>query len=142
MRVARHLFLVLELLHHHHEGEDRRLWPALAPRIPAAAKHYLDDVIAQHDRIAVLVDRVERELTVWAGESVRTTGPVLRRALADLHAGLAEHLHTEEEHLLPLAPGRLPTRSDLFAISRGSWCGCDRCGAAIRSVHAADLPGR
>ncbi|WP_069159659.1 hemerythrin domain-containing protein [Nocardia altamirensis] len=103
MRVARHLFLVLALLHHHHEGEDRRLWPALAPRIPAAATHYLDDVIAQHDRIAVLVDRVERALTAWAEDAARTTGPALRNALADLHAGLAEHLHTEEEHLLPLA---------------------------------------
>lgn len=96
--VAAHLRLLLDLLHEHHEGEDRLLWPLLRERLPDPTA--LDRAEAQHAAIGAAVETVSAELPVW------TRAPATRDALVDglerLHDLLIEHLDAEERELLPL----------------------------------------
>ena len=50
--VADHLDLLGALLHHHHVGEDRLLWPVLQPRVPADVAATVARMESQHDGIA------------------------------------------------------------------------------------------
>jgi hypothetical protein len=50
--VADHLDLLGALLHHHHVGEDRLLWPVLKPRVPADLADTVARMESQHDGIA------------------------------------------------------------------------------------------
>lgn len=79
-------------LHHHHHGEDARIWPLLRRRDPAAAL-VLDALEAEHQEIDPLI------------AAISDTGTLLRvRAIAleQLSAHLNRHLDHEEESALPL----------------------------------------
>ena len=98
--IAAHVELLLTLLHSHHDGEDRLLWPALASRVPAA-KNVTMTMERQHCTVDGLVSSVRDELARWsAGDDAA------RQHLADylwrLDAELASHLDAEEAEVLPL----------------------------------------
>lgn len=50
--VADHLELLGALLHHHHVGEDRLLWPVLQPRVSPDAAATVARMETQHDGVA------------------------------------------------------------------------------------------
>lgn len=100
-RVVRHVRLLLDILDHHHEGEDRLLLPLLRARVPAAA---LDTGEEQHARIEELVAAVRVALDSWAD---RHTGLALVDDLAELYTLLEAHLRMEEREILPLAAAHL-----------------------------------
>ena len=50
--VADHVDLLGALLHHHHAGEDRLLWPVLQPRVPADLAATVARMERQHEGIA------------------------------------------------------------------------------------------
>jgi hemerythrin-like domain-containing protein len=83
------------LLHAHHHTETSTLFPALqAEGLPAAVVGRLN---AEHDEIALLIDRFSaaiRDLTVIAPE---VTNSDLRRLAQALH----DHLAYEETHVCP-----------------------------------------
>ncbi len=97
--VADHLELVLHLVHEHHAGEDRLLWPLVRRRVPTTEA--LDRADAQHAAITGAVDRVTAAIPPWRADPT-STGPLVAE-LERLHALLVEHLDDEERHLLPLA---------------------------------------
>jgi hemerythrin-like domain-containing protein len=97
--VADHLEMVLHLVHEHHAGEDRLLWPLVRER--ARTSEALDRADAQHEAIAVVIDRTTSAIRPWRADPTRS-GP-LADGLHQLHALLVEHLDDEERHLLPLA---------------------------------------
>ncbi|SDY56481.1 Hemerythrin HHE cation binding domain-containing protein [Modestobacter sp. DSM 44400] len=76
--LAAHIDLLNGLLHHHHAGEDRLLWPVLQPRVPAEIAPTVERMERQHEGIADAQQEVEATLVRW-------------RATA------------EEQHILPLA---------------------------------------
>lgn len=101
--VADHLDLLGALLHHHHVGEDRLLWPVLEPRVPADVAETVVRMERQHEGIAETQERVTAALAAWratAGEAERET---LATAWADLLARITDHLAAEEQYILPLA---------------------------------------
>jgi hypothetical protein len=72
--VADHVHLLGELLHHHHTGEDRLLWPVLQPRVPADVAPTVERMEAQHNGIAQAQAAVSAALPGWragAGEAAR-----------------------------------------------------------------------
>jgi hemerythrin-like domain-containing protein len=101
--VDRHLGLLCDLLHHHHEGEDTLLWPKLRDRLPAAAMAHLDEVEAQHAGLDTALRAVAAARTRWTGDAGAAHRDALVAALDDLYGQLKEHLDTEERAVLPLA---------------------------------------
>lgn len=101
--VADHLDLMTTMLHHHHETEDRLLWPALLERVPAELAPTVTLMERQHERIHAANDSVTQRLPRWRAGASSDAGEQLARALEEVNAALAEHLTAEEEYLLPIA---------------------------------------
>ncbi len=113
--VAGHLGMLLDVLHHHHEGEDELLWPLLRRRVPDPGP--LDRAEAQHAAIGAEVAAVSALLPVWRA------GPARRAALVDglvrLHDLLVEHLEDEERELLPLVAAHV-TPAEWHAVGEAA----------------------
>jgi hemerythrin-like domain-containing protein len=101
--VADHVELLLEMLHHHHVGEDDLLWPKLLDRVPDDVAPVVRLMEAQHQAIAAELEVAQAALGPWraaAGETVRDR---LAGALERMHPLLVEHLGAEEQQILPIA---------------------------------------
>ncbi|WP_068145199.1 hemerythrin domain-containing protein [Rhodococcoides corynebacterioides] len=99
--VAEHLTDLLDLLHHHHEGEDQLLWPKLRERA-AEFTDLFDSMDADHGSIGSSIDAVQSALRDWAGTADRMHGDRLAEALDTLLPPLVDHLDREEARILPL----------------------------------------
>lgn len=99
--VARHAREVLDMLHHHHVGEDELLWPRLSERT-----RFHTDLLArmdsQHQGLAVLLADTATAFAAWQGAPAATTGRALTTLLEQLSAGLNEHFDEEEAAVLPI----------------------------------------
>ena len=62
--VAGHAREVLDMLHHHHEGEDEVLWPRLSARTRFHAD-LLARMDSQHHGLAVLLEHAATSFTAW-----------------------------------------------------------------------------
>lgn len=100
-RVGDHVAWLLGFLHHHHDGEDRLLWPLLRARAGAELAPLVDTMESQHEAIARLVHDIEAVLPAWRSQPA--SAPDLADRLEELHAGLLEHLALEEREVLPIA---------------------------------------
>ena len=114
-----HVTFVLDLLEHHHAGEDRLLWPVLRNRVPAEVEQVLEKTGAQHREIEELVEAARRE----------PVGDRLVELLRRLHDVVAEHLDDEEREILPLAA---------LHLSPAEWAAIGEAGAA--STPRTKLP--
>ena len=101
--VAEHLDLLTNLLHHHHETEDRLLWPVLLERVPAELAPTVTLMEHQHERIHAGNAAVLEGLAPWRASASAADGEQLAQALEEVVAALEEHLGAEEEQLLPIA---------------------------------------
>jgi len=127
--VADHLTWLLQMLHHHHEGEDRLLLPLLLTRVPEDLAPIVHTMESQHAGISQGIDDVGGGLPAWR----ESADPSLRDALADrlesVHIRLVEHLALEERELLPIAA---------TAMSQQEW---DRLGEeGMGSLDKKDVP--
>jgi hemerythrin-like domain-containing protein len=105
--VADHVELLGALLHHHHTGEDRLLWPVLQPRVPAGVAATVDRMESQHEGIAEAQQRVTAALAAWRETAGEEPQESLATALEELTGRITEHLAAEEEHILPLAAAHM-----------------------------------
>ena len=105
--VADHLQLLGELLHHHHAGEDRLLWPVLQARVPDDVAAAVEGMERQHDGIAGAQSAVAAALAAWRPAAGAEPREALAAALDELLLRITEHLAAEEEHILPLAAAHL-----------------------------------
>lgn len=99
--VAGHAADMTFTLHHHHTGEDLLLWPKLLARASPRAE-LVERMQAQHERVAVLLDRVDALTARWRASADPETGAELANVLAQTSAALDEHLGDEETEILPL----------------------------------------
>ncbi|SEQ79248.1 hemerythrin domain-containing protein [Microlunatus flavus] len=121
-RVAAHVLFLTDLLHHHHQGEDRLLWPPLRERASADAVALIDEVEEQHAGLDLELGCVERFRVAWAAEPTPGARDQLAHHLGHLHALLAEHLDLEERALLPLAAALL-TQAEWGAVGEAGAAG-------------------
>jgi hemerythrin-like domain-containing protein len=105
--VDRHLGLLCDLLHHHHAGEDKLLWPLLRSRIPPEALTLLEAAEAEHSGIDQARSRVVAARRAWTERPERSDREVLIETLQILQERLSLHLDAEERALLPLAAAHL-----------------------------------
>jgi iron-sulfur cluster repair protein YtfE (RIC family) len=102
-RVGDHLQLILEMLHHHHDGEDRLLWPKLLDRVEADLRPVIELMERQHEGIHAELERATELLGRWREAAEEDDREQLAACVERLTALLEEHLAAEEERLLPLA---------------------------------------
>jgi hemerythrin-like domain-containing protein len=99
--VAGHAREVLDMLHHHHVGEDELLWPKLLART-----RFNTDLLArmdsQHQGIAVLLEHAATALADWEDAPTAHTSTPLTALLEQISAGLNEHFDEEEAAILPI----------------------------------------
>lgn len=114
-----HVAFVLDLLEHHHAGEDWLLWPVLRDRVPPEMQHLLDHTGEQHRGIEELVEAARSE-----ADDAR-----LAALLGRLHDVVAEHLDAEERNVLPLAA---------LHLTQAEWAAIGQNGAA--AVPRTKLP--
>jgi hemerythrin-like domain-containing protein len=99
--VAGHAREVLDMLHHHHVGEDELLWPRLSART-----RFHTDLLArmdsQHQGLAVLLEHAATALADWQDAPSAHTSTPLTTLLEQLSTGLNEHFDEEEAEILPI----------------------------------------
>ncbi len=105
--VADHVDLLGALLHHHHAGEDRLLWPVLQPRVPDDVDGTVGLMERQHEGIAEMQEAVTTAVAPWRRAAEEEEREALATALEDLTGRITEHLAAEEEHILPLAAAHM-----------------------------------
>jgi iron-sulfur cluster repair protein YtfE (RIC family) len=102
-RVADHVQLALDMLHHHHTGEDRLLWPKLLERVPAELAPTVELMERQHEGVHAELVQATAALERWRAGEGEVDRDELAASLERLTALLIEHLAAEEERILPLA---------------------------------------
>lgn len=102
--VAGHVREVLDMLHHHHLGEDELLWPRLSTRTRFHAD-LLARMDSQHHVLAVLLEHVATALPAWRDAPAARTGAPLTALLEQISQGLDEHFDEEEAKILPIVEG-------------------------------------
>ncbi|MEV0225297.1 hemerythrin domain-containing protein [Streptomyces sp. NPDC050704] len=63
--VADHLDLMLDMLVHHHEGEDLYLWPVLLQRVPKELAPLVHRMEAQHEAVHGMLDEAAALIPDW-----------------------------------------------------------------------------
>ncbi|WP_176993439.1 hemerythrin domain-containing protein [Nonomuraea jiangxiensis] len=98
-RLASFVNEILDGLHHHHEAEDKLLWPLLLDRVVFEVD-LVNAMERQHERVASHIEALRGPLGAWgrSGEGGGRVAGVLDR----LHDDLVVHLDQEEERILPL----------------------------------------
>jgi len=123
--VGRHVEFMFMFLTHHHEAEDKALWPAVSGRVPADLVALME---SQHRRAHEAIEAVGPALSRWC----RAADPADREDLAGLlerlHAVLIEHLDAEEQRMLPVAAATL---------TQEQW---DHFGAVAKTGPIAPVP--
>jgi deazaflavin-dependent oxidoreductase (nitroreductase family) len=99
--VAGHAREILDMLHHHHVGEDELLWPRLAARTRFHAD-LLARMDSQHQSLAVLLEHAATSFTAWQNAPTASSSTALTALLQQLSAGLNEHFDEEEATVLPI----------------------------------------
>ena len=99
--VAGHAREILDMLHHHHVGEDELLWPRLSERT-----RFNTDLLArmdsQHEGLAVLLEQAGTAFAQWQDAPTAPTGRPLTVLLEQLSVRLNEHFGEEEAAILPI----------------------------------------
>lgn len=106
--VAEHTVALTSALSHHHAAEDELLWPVLSRRgeVPADLMRRMEN---QHDRLHVLLSRIDELTPTWRTGADVPTRDKLAEAVTQLCAALDEHLLDEETEILPLVEQHVTT---------------------------------
>jgi hypothetical protein len=111
--LAEHWRGLTAVLEHHHENEDRAIFPRVAERFPASGSA-LRDLEHEHVRLDALLDRAAVVLTEVRPVSGRLAAASLA---AELEEVVRTHLDAEEREIVPLFAG---------CFSREEWAGMER----------------
>ena len=114
--LAEHVGLVLDLLHHHHTGEDTGLWPMVRRRAPDLGAQ-LDMMEAEHASVAGAIVSTRAAARQYATTDPPAAGHRLRQALVELGDQLLPHLDHEETEVMPRVMRALSDR-DWSVLSR------------------------
>jgi iron-sulfur cluster repair protein YtfE (RIC family) len=100
--VGDHVALMSRMLHLHHSGEDKHIWPLLRERGAGKITQIVDVMEEQHERIHQEYLRVGEALTAWREHAPADGGDALAGASEQLIPQLEAHLSLEEDRVVPL----------------------------------------
>jgi hemerythrin-like domain-containing protein len=127
--IGDHIEFIGSVLHHHHSGEDRVLWPLLLERCPDELAPIVHSMEEHHERIATLGAQLTKTVDAWRLDAGASSRDASIDILYQLLPALLEHLGAEEELVLPLVEKH---------ITGAEWDGMVADGAA--STPADKLP--
>jgi hemerythrin-like domain-containing protein len=104
--VGYHLEQVAGALHHHHTGEDDLLWPLLLERATLHTE-LINRMEAQHERVHEPLERIAELNPRWRAAARTADRDELADVIAQASVALDEHLHDEEQEILPLVATHL-----------------------------------
>ncbi len=145
-----HVAEVIDMIHHHHVGEDEFLWPMLREATGPSAE--LDALSGDHGELDPLMDLIRSALDgLVAGEPAAAR---LADAAVRLRDLMAEHLAEEEAVVVPIVAERI-TPARHAAMERAMrkalpirmafvvpWVMAADAGLAERALRAGGLPLR
>ena len=99
--LATHLGWMMDVLHHHHAGEDAGLFPMLRARNPAAAA-LVDEMASDHLAISSGVEALRRAAREYAVSTVDGAANGLLASIDQLEGALLPHLRREEDVVMPV----------------------------------------
>jgi hypothetical protein len=114
--LGEHLSLVLDLLHHHHTGEDEGLWPLVRRRAPDLGAQ-LDIMAAEHATVARAIAATRAAVRRYGDAADPAAADDVRDAIGELRAVLLPHLDHEETEVMPRVMRALSDR-DWSALAR------------------------
>jgi hemerythrin-like domain-containing protein len=100
--LADHIDFGLNMLHHHHEGEDEILYPLLVERVPDHAAR-TEQIDHEHQAVKGAIDAARTACSRWRTAPGANTAETLAAALDEVNAKLLPHLDNEEREIVPLA---------------------------------------
>lgn len=100
--VADHIDLLNSVLHMHHSGEDKHVWPRLRQRGSAEITSIVGLMEEQHAAIHKGYLQVNEALASWRGSGSAEARDTLADAVDRLCPLLDEHLALEEQRVVPL----------------------------------------
>lgn len=100
--VADHAAIVTAILHLHHAGEDKHIWPLLRERGAAEIAEIVDVMEAQHEGIHKEYLRLNGALEAWRASASADDRNALVACVEQLLPQLRTHLTLEEERVVPL----------------------------------------
>ena len=109
--IGGHVVWMMDFLHHHHEGEDRGLWPLVRRRNPDADE-LLSRMEADHHLLMPLIPKVSQAGRRYAEDGSEPARAGLLAALAEFMPLLLDHLRREEDDAMPVVSK---------SISRAEW---------------------
>lgn len=99
--VGDHIELVSSVLHQHHRGEDKHLWPKLLARASADVVPIVHTMEGQHQSLERIITEIASAIPLWRNSAAPESGKVLADALDRLNPQADEHMSVEEERILP-----------------------------------------
>lgn len=108
--LTEHLQLLLDVLDHHHAGEDLLLWPRLRDRAHARAALF-DAMDGDHRTLHDDLTRLDDLVASWRSSASEGDRDALAAALDAVGPPLVAHLDSEEREVLPLVEELLTPRS-------------------------------
>ena len=100
--VASHLEFMVNILHTHHNFEDRQIWPLLLDRCPDESIPNVCRTGDQHAAIDAAISEVAESLAAWRLDAASGAREELATALEKLLPILVEHMDFEEQHVVPV----------------------------------------
>jgi hemerythrin-like domain-containing protein len=100
--LADHVDFGLNMLHHHHEGEDEILYPLLVERVPDHAAR-TEQIDHEHQAVKAAIDAAQTACSRWRTAPSAETAETLAAALDAVNVALLPHLDNEEREIVPLA---------------------------------------
>ncbi|MGW2665026.1 hemerythrin domain-containing protein [Nocardia tengchongensis] len=135
-----HARLLLDVLDHHHAGEDRLLWPKLIARAEPDLGSTLKMAQRQHLDIHAHTEAIGRDLPAWSQDPAEERSRALADRIGALNTVLAEHLDLEEREILPVAAREL-TASEWHEIGEaGAKAIPKRLAPIVFGMLTADAP--
>jgi hemerythrin-like domain-containing protein len=128
-RLGDHVRLLLDVLDHHHAGEDLLLWPRLRERAPERVALF-DAMDADHTGLHELLGELAALLVTWRGTAAASDAQALADAVEALGPPLLAHLDREEDEVLPLIDALL-TQEEWNALGERAFAALDPADAMI-----------
>ncbi|MFI5034623.1 MAG: hemerythrin domain-containing protein [Acidimicrobiales bacterium] len=100
--LADHIEFGLNMLHHHHEGEDAILYPLLVERVPDHATR-TEQIDHEHQVVKQSIDSALTACSKWRTAPSDESAEKLASSLDNLNSDLVPHLDNEEREIVPLA---------------------------------------
>ncbi|MEZ5185495.1 MAG: hemerythrin domain-containing protein [Candidatus Nanopelagicales bacterium] len=106
-----HATWVLDVLHHHHVGEDEGVWPLVLSKRPDL-QPLMDQMETEHDELATASDRLRQALSRYAADGSEPARQAVVAAVQDMMSATLSHLEHEERETMPLV---------LDTLDAGDW---------------------